>query len=114
MNDMDVIAVKHSVPKHSCFAIIQPARGQYTARCRLVNGHEGELYKLMNDGEEVYAELLDMFVYRLGEIPESNCFWAYGIGKEKLVRALMNKYPRLREDSEIELLLLRKCKLKNE
>ncbi|WP_303181406.1 hypothetical protein [uncultured Butyricimonas sp.] len=111
---MDVITIKHSIPKHSCFAIIQPARGQYTARCRLVNGREGELYRLTNEGEEVYAELLDMFVYTLKDIPESNCFWAYGISKEKLVQALMSKYPRLREDSEIELLLLRKCKLKNE
>lgn len=111
---MDVIVVNHGIPRHSCFAIIQPARGQYTARCRLVNGREGELYKLTNEGEEVYAELLDMFVYTLKDIPESNCFWAYGMSKERLVRALMNKYPRLREGSEVELLLLRKCKVKDE
>lgn len=111
---MDVITVKHGVPKHSCFAIIQPARGQYTTRCRLVNGRVGELYKLTNEGEEVYAELLDMFVYTLKDIPESNCFWAYGMSKERLVSALMNRYPRLREGSEVELLLLRKCKVKDE
>ena len=110
---MDVITVEHSIPKHSCFAIIQPARGNYTSRCRLVNGLEGELYKLTNEGEnEIYAELLDLFVYTLNELPESNCYWAYGMSKEKLIRGLMNKFPRLRESSEIELLLLRKCKVK--
>lgn len=109
---MNVLSIKHGCPKHSCFAIIQPARGNYSVRCRLVNGREGELYKLTNEGEgEVYAELLDMFVYTLKELPESNCYWAYGMGKEKLMRALMNKYPNLREDSEIELLLLRKCRI---
>ncbi|WP_294141627.1 hypothetical protein [uncultured Sanguibacteroides sp.] len=110
---MDIITVKHSIPKHSCFAIVLPARGNYAIRCRLVNGREGELYKLANDGEnEIYAELLDMFVYTLKELPESNCYWAYGMSKERLIQALMNKFPCLREDSEIELLLLRKCKVK--
>lgn len=112
---MDVISIKHGCPKHSCFAIIQPARGHYADRCRLVNGHEGEIYKLNMEGDdEVFAELLDMFEYTLRELPESNCYWAYGMSKEKLTRALMNKYPRLREDSEIELLLLRRCKIKDE
>lgn len=112
---MDIILISHGQPKHACFAIIQPSRGHYTDRCRLVNGKQGEIYKLTSpdDGVEVFAELLDLYVYTIRELPESSCYWAYGMNKEKLIRALMNKYPRLREDSEIELLLLRRCKLKD-
>lgn len=95
--------------------IIQPARGDYTRRCRLINKQGGEIYRLedIDNGTVVSAELLEYCTYMLCQIPDILCYMSYGIGSEKLVPALLSRYPQLKEDSEIEVLLLRKIKMKN-
>lgn len=104
--------INHSIPQHNCFMIIQPARGGYTSRCRLVNHNVGEIYELtdIDSGVVITAELLEYCTYVLAKIPDILCYTSYGIGSEKLVPALMAKYSQLKYDSEIEVLLLRKLK----
>lgn len=103
--------VKHSVPVHGCFMIILPARGEYRNRCLLVNGDKGEVYELedIESGHVTKAILLDMFCYRLDELPESLCYLSYGLSRYAVIKALCYRYPNLKkDDAEVEVLILQK------
>lgn len=100
--------MRHSIPRHNCFTIMQPARGNYSSRCFLVNKKEGELYELedLETGEIKQAVLLDYFIYRLKELPDCICYITYGQLADKIKRALANRFPGLNSESEIEVLIL--------
>lgn len=102
--------VKHSVPSHDCFMIMQPARGEYRKRCFLVNGEKGEVYELedIDTGNITMAILLDMFYYTLNELPESLCYLCYGLPRDSVVKALRSRYPELQDRGGVEVLILQK------
>lgn len=103
--------VKHSMPSHSCFMIIQPGRDGYANRCLLVNGKSGEVYELedIETGQVTKAILLDSFRYEMNELPESICFLAYGLSLNQVKRALRARYPELKNDTAmVEVLILQK------
>lgn len=103
--------LKHSIPSHSCFLIIQPRRKEYTNRCLLVNGKSGEVYELedIESGHVTKAILLDLFYYEMRELPESICYVAYGVSRDLVKRALRSRYPELKNDTAmVEVLILQK------
>lgn len=105
------IKIKHSLPVHNCFMIMQPARKNYASRCLLVNKETGELYELedVKDGTCVMAILLDYYTFEMRELPETLCYLSYGSSKEITERALSRKYPSLRQSqAEVEVLVLMK------
>ena len=103
--------VRHSIPSHSCFMIIQPRRDGYENRCLLANGKSGEVYELedIETGQVTRAILLDSFCYEIGELPESICYIAYGTSREQVKRALCSRYPQLKNNmATVEVLILQK------
>lgn len=100
--------IKHSIPRHNCFTIMQPARGNYSSRCFLANKEAGELYELedIESGEIKQTVLLDYFTFTLEELPNSICYITYGQPAADIKRALMSKFPGLNSESKIEVLIL--------
>lgn len=102
--------IKHSVPSHDCFMIIQPARGDYRSRCLLVNGEKGEVYELedVDSGNITRAILLDLFCYAVNELPESICYLCYGLPRLTVIKALYSRYPELQSGKNVEVLIIQK------
>lgn len=89
---------------------MQPARGNYFARCFLVNKEAGELCELEDPvtGNITRAKTLDMYRYTIRELPDSICYITYGLSGDKVKSAILSRYPGLTLDSEIEVLILQK------
>ena len=102
--------IKHAIPCHGCFLIVQPARGDYRKRCFLVNSEKGEVYELEDPetGEISKAILLDYYTYAVSKIPDSICYLAYGMGSKVIVPALQERFPVLRDNHEVEVLILKR------
>lgn len=106
--------IKHSIPQHNCFTIILPSRKDYEKRCYLANKKSGEIYELsdLNTDQTTKALLLDYYQFTMRELPDSICYVVYGIPSDQVKRALINKYPQLRdENAEVEVLILQKMEI---
>jgi len=103
------LTIDQGIPAQKYFMIALPHKGN-NERVSLDPSKPKTVYEMKNprSGEKTKAELNSYYVWDLYDIPESWCLLSYGIGSEKLVPLLIEKYPELNSNPKVEFLVLKK------
>lgn len=106
-----MIKIKHGVPKHDYFTIVQPISG-YTYGQRIqLDKEKGFVHvelECPNSGEQIKTELHDVFDSHVKEMPQMLTYAAYGVSPEELESKLCKKYEALATNPYVEFLLLKR------
>lgn len=108
-NTIMIYQISQGVPQSPFFALAQPHSGN-NGRVSLDPDKEKTIVECKNPrtGETSQAEIHDLFTFNLIDIPDGISLLAYGIPAGKLISHLLNKYPELKTNPQVEFLLLKR------
>ena len=108
-NNNMTLQISQGKPKNPFFSIAQPHNG-INGRISLDKGKEKTLVECKHPrtGAITMAELHDLITCKLTDIPEGLSLLSYGLPSEKLIPLLLDKYPELKTNPEVEFLLLKR------
>jgi hypothetical protein len=97
--------LNHGIPKHNCFVIAQPP-GPHKYSEML--GKQFVIQNPKKPDEQHKVELVDLWDWSIDTVPDTFCYIAYGLPKNKILPVLLAQYPLIQQKKRIHFYLLRK------
>lgn len=108
------MTIKHGIPVHPYFCILQPSGIEEYRQLFNVRMDEHWVNPIIElddpvSGKIIKAEVLDRWHFPLDELPGMFTYLTYGQSPEKLKQILQERYPQLMDSKiEVEFWLLKK------
>lgn len=104
----EIETIHQGIPKQTFFMVAMPHTGN-NGRMSLDAEKPKYQYQLKApDGTIAKAELHDMYVWNLYDVPDGFCLLSYGIKSDKLIPLLEKKYPEFKTVTKVEFLVLKR------